>query len=143
MPQFDSTTFISQIFWLILCFVALYSFIDLVIVPRISKIIEERDDIIQGNRIEATKLQEEVSAINDKINEVKFSANKIYKTKIEEAAANSSKISEEFKVRLKNEIANKIDSAKQEINNFVEGNQNEKISLAKSISNLIKQRIFR
>ncbi len=143
MPQFDSTTFISQIFWLILCFIALYSFIDLVIVPRISKIIEERDDIIQGNRIEAVKLQEEVSAINDKINEVKFSANKIYKTKIEEAAANSSKISEEFKVRLKNEIANKIDSAKQEINNFVEGNQNEKISLAKSISNLIKQRIFR
>ncbi len=46
MPQLDPSTFISQLFWLGVCFLALYVIMTYVAVPRISRILEKREETI-------------------------------------------------------------------------------------------------
>ena len=55
MPQFDTSSFASQIFWLFLCFGILFLFLQYVIVPKIMKAINERTIKIQ-EQIETAKL---------------------------------------------------------------------------------------
>lgn len=55
MPQFDTSSFASQIFWLFLCFGILFLFLQYVIVPKIMKAINERTVKIQ-EQIETAKL---------------------------------------------------------------------------------------
>lgn len=49
MPQLDFSTFPSQIFWLIVAFVALYFILSRVALPRIAGAIEERHDTIEDD----------------------------------------------------------------------------------------------
>ncbi|MBT7451768.1 MAG: F0F1 ATP synthase subunit B', partial [Rhodospirillaceae bacterium] len=43
MPQFDPSTFSSQLFWLLICFVVLYWVISKFAIPRIGDILEQRE----------------------------------------------------------------------------------------------------
>lgn len=43
MPQLDPTTFVSQLFWLGVCFLALYFIMSYIAVPRISRTLEKRE----------------------------------------------------------------------------------------------------
>jgi F-type H+-transporting ATPase subunit b len=44
MPQLDTSTFSSQIFWLCVCFLALYFILSYIALPKISRVLEERDE---------------------------------------------------------------------------------------------------
>lgn len=46
MPQLDPTTFISQLFWLGVCFLALYIILSYIAIPKISKTLERREETI-------------------------------------------------------------------------------------------------
>jgi F-type H+-transporting ATPase subunit b len=46
MPQLDPTTFISQLFWLGVCFLALYIILSYIAIPKISKTLEKREETI-------------------------------------------------------------------------------------------------
>ena len=58
-PPFDSSTFASQILWLVICFGALYLVISRVAIPRIGGIIGARKDKIDGDLAEADRLRKE------------------------------------------------------------------------------------
>ena len=51
MPQLETATYISQFFWLIICFISLWGMMSLFIVPKIENILEQRrlkiDDYVQ------------------------------------------------------------------------------------------------
>ena len=51
MPQLETATYISQFFWLIVCFISLWLMMLLFIVPKIEDILEQRrlkiDDYVQ------------------------------------------------------------------------------------------------
>lgn len=64
MPQFEVSTFPSQIFWLGIVFSLLYIFVSMVISPSVSKAISARSLFIKSNIEEAEK-------INTKIIEIK------------------------------------------------------------------------
>jgi len=49
MPQFDFSTFSSQVFWVFVSFLALFALMQWVIVPTIQKIFEKRARAIQEN----------------------------------------------------------------------------------------------
>lgn len=56
MPQLDSSSFVSQIFWLAITFLVLWGVMSRFIVPRIAEIIDERqkkieEDIQKAERI--------------------------------------------------------------------------------------------
>ena len=51
MPQLDWSTFLSQAFWLIVCFCALWAALSVLVMPKIADVVEQRkrkiDDYIQ------------------------------------------------------------------------------------------------
>ena len=61
-PPFDKTTYASQLFWLVICFVALYLLIARTAVPRISGILEQRTKRIENDFAEAQRDKEQSEA---------------------------------------------------------------------------------
>ena len=62
MPQFDPSSFASQLFWLLITFVALYGIISRIAVPRIGEVLEQRARVIQDDLNRATQLKAETDA---------------------------------------------------------------------------------
>jgi F-type H+-transporting ATPase subunit b len=56
-PPFDSTTFASQLLWLVLTFVALYLLMSRIALPRVGAILENRQQRIAGDLAEAQSLK--------------------------------------------------------------------------------------
>lgn len=57
MPQFDFATFPSQIFWLIVCFAALYFLLARTALPKIGAVLEARQRKIDDDLERATELE--------------------------------------------------------------------------------------
>lgn len=62
MPQFDPSTFSSQIFWLVVTFIALYWVVAKLAVPRIGEVLEQRARVIQEDLDRALALKAETDA---------------------------------------------------------------------------------
>ena len=80
MPQLDFTTFIPQLFWLFLSLSFLYFILSRIALPRISDVIEERNDTITDDLDEAKALSIEAEKV---VNELK--------SKLEDAISSSQK----------------------------------------------------
>ena len=61
MPQLDVTTFSSQIFWLVVTFIALFLVMWRVSVPKISDTLEIRQKRIDDNLVRAEALKKEAA----------------------------------------------------------------------------------
>jgi F-type H+-transporting ATPase subunit b len=61
-PPFAKETFASQLVWLAICFVALYLLISRIAIPRISGIIDARDNRISGDLADAQRMKAESEA---------------------------------------------------------------------------------
>jgi F-type H+-transporting ATPase subunit b len=57
MPQFDFATFPSQIFWLLICFAALYFLLARTAIPKIGAVLEARQRKIDDDLERATELE--------------------------------------------------------------------------------------
>jgi F-type H+-transporting ATPase subunit b len=62
MPQFDPSSFPSQIFWLVVSFIALYLVVSRLAVPRISEVLEQRRRLVQDDVDRAAALKSETDA---------------------------------------------------------------------------------
>lgn len=62
MPQLDVTTFSSQIFWLVVTFIALFLIMWRVSVPKISDALEARQKRMDDNLARAEELKKEAEA---------------------------------------------------------------------------------
>src|SRR5690349_19319731 len=56
-PPFNPSTFASQLVWLAVAFVVLYVLMARLALPRIGKIIENREGVIKGDLAEAEQLK--------------------------------------------------------------------------------------
>ena len=63
MPQFDPTYFAPQIVWLVITFLTLYLLMSKLILPRITGILSQREDRIDGNLQRAEALKEEAAQV--------------------------------------------------------------------------------
>ncbi|MCB1562731.1 MAG: hypothetical protein KDJ75_04085 [Alphaproteobacteria bacterium] len=64
LPQFDPTSFPSQIFWLMVAFSILYIFFSRKTLPDISAVIENRQNHIQSDLDKAEELRREAEAVH-------------------------------------------------------------------------------
>jgi F-type H+-transporting ATPase subunit b len=63
MPQLDITTFSPQLFWLAISFILLLVLMSRVALPRVTKVLEQREERIGGNLERAEKLKAEADAV--------------------------------------------------------------------------------
>ncbi len=66
MPQFDTTTFSSQIFWLLICFLILLVFFSFVYLPKMRLIFQKREHHIHDVKLEVARLMDEAKSLNEK-----------------------------------------------------------------------------
>jgi F-type H+-transporting ATPase subunit b len=66
MPQFDITTFFSQVFWLLVSFLAVFLFFRFFYIPKMRTVFEKREVHIHSIQLEVAKLVDESRSLNEK-----------------------------------------------------------------------------
>ena len=61
-PPFQKDTFASQLVSLLVAFVALYLIVSRIALPRVGSVLDERQNVIEGDLVEAQKLKDESDA---------------------------------------------------------------------------------
>lgn len=92
MPQLDPSTFGSQLFWLAICFVTLYSVMALLVIPRITGTMTARAAQLDGDLAEAEKLRNKAEA-----------ALKAYEDALAEARTNALGLAQEMRAEVQAE----------------------------------------
>lgn len=100
LPQFDFSTWASQIFWLVLVFGALYFILATFILPRIGRNIAERTDRINDDLDEAASFQSQAEE-----------AEKAYTRILADARAKGMHISEETRKSVEDTVDKEIAEA--------------------------------
>lgn len=144
MPQFDISTYSSQIFWLFLCLAPIYIVLTYSLLPRIKGVLLERTRITYEKRKEIEKMNLEISKIEDEIQaKIHESFQKIKKIKEESDLSTHIKIRDELEkadeelTTKKNEFIKNMDLFKVQISsNIDEGILNYSEILIKKVSHV-------
>ena len=92
-PPLDSSTFPSQLFWLVIFFAALYLLMSRFILPRLGAILGARKGTIDGDLARAQALKDETEA-----------ALKAYEKALADARANANAIAQDTRAKVTAEI---------------------------------------
>ena len=131
MPQLEQTEFfISQLFWLIVTFSFLLFFLWKISLPRISKVLEKRENKINNDIETAKKLQAEAELIQNEIDKQLSNARNQATNIIKESTLNLKNKTTIELAKIDEELSKKIDESSDIIG------QNKKESI-KKISNQI------
>lgn len=142
MPQFDLTTYSSQIFWFAICFLALYFSIAKIILPRISSIIANRKSIIDADTLAASALESEVNEFEDKRAGTLSEANAKYKSALEAAQKNASAAREKMLEEFKDNSAKMVEKSRAEINKIINSSKEESNKVAAKLAADLEKKIF-
>ena len=111
LPQLDFNTYPSLIFWSILSLLILYFIISLLIMPKISLILNNREQNIQNNLIKAKSIKEESDTIIDKLYKEQDEARKKARDMLDETIIQSKSENENKQNEITNKMNTKIDNA--------------------------------
>ena len=142
MPQLDFTTFIPQLFWLFLSLSFLYFILSRIALPRISDVIEERNDTITDDLDEAKSLSiEAAQVVNELKSKLEDARSSSQKTLMDERQKNLDKISSERK-KFEETISKEISSSEEKINKGKSEALKEASDLAVDIAEEIINNLF-
>lgn len=120
MPQFDATTFSSQLIWLVITFVLLYLVLSRVALPRIASVLEERQRRIGGDLEKAAELKAEADKVlaehEAAMAETRAGAQEVIRAAKQEMAAESARRQDELATRIAATAADaegRIDAARK------------------------------
>lgn len=105
LPQLDISTFASQLFWLLISFVILYTVISRVAAPKIGGVIQDRANRIRGDLETAAKAKRDSEA-----------AVANYEKALADARSRGLKMGDELRNKVQSEINAKNDAASKELN---------------------------
>jgi len=135
MPQFDISTFSSQIFWFALCFITLYLAVSKIILPRITAIIAARKNIVDADKLSAHRLDVQIDELTSKTIDLRQHAGTNYQNKIDEALKKAAAEKEKNIEALKEKIEAMNKTSREELKSFLE---NSKTKSAATIQNLVQ-----
>lgn len=115
MPQLEVSTFVSQIFWLIVCFGLLYYLLSKRALPRVAEILEARADRIRADLDEAQKLRKEAEEAMTGFEAVMAEAQSKAHTKIAETQAKLQDEANEAQSKLEAKLAKQVADAEERI----------------------------
>lgn len=142
LPQFDYTTYSSQVFWFLICFAILYFVISKIVTPRISQIIENRANIINSDKSAAEELDEKILQIELKNAELLKNANDKYQQRIESVIKETATEKEKMLSDLKSKIDDMNQKSRQEIKDFVAQSQSRIEKSIQDLTNEINKKIL-
>jgi F-type H+-transporting ATPase subunit b len=85
MPQFDSTYFASQIFWLVVCFGILMAVVGGVVVPRIQGAMNARAQHLQDMKDREASYLQQVDTLTKQMSHLKYGQGEKARHLLEEA----------------------------------------------------------
>tara|TARA_Y100001001_G_C7970165_1_gene295647 strand:+ start:131 stop:748 length:618 start_codon:yes stop_codon:yes gene_type:complete len=122
LPQFDVTTFPSQIFWLAITFVVLYTIFSAKVLPEISSVIENRKNTIDTDLNTAEKLRNEADEVQknyeNQLSLARQNAQELKRKSDEDGRKDLDRRLNEFQKRAEREQKNtlgRIEQSKQEV----------------------------
>jgi F-type H+-transporting ATPase subunit b len=115
LPQLDSHTFPSQIFWLIVCFALLYWLLKTKAIPRIADILETRQDRISADLDRASRLRTDAEAALKKHDRVVAEAQAEAQRRVREAQERIAAELARHQAQLDAEVARKLHEAEARI----------------------------
>jgi F-type H+-transporting ATPase subunit b len=142
MPQLDITNYISQIFWLGVCFLILYIFVSYIILPRIAAILQKRKNIINADLALASELDAKINAIQIEIEILRKDASQKYQLKIEQEAKENAKKREIMLEEMKIKIDRITQKSRQDLNNFIEESEAKSHDITRELVQKIKEKLF-
>ncbi|GAA0595818.1 F0F1 ATP synthase subunit B' [Caenispirillum bisanense] len=109
MPQFDPTSFPSQLFWLVVTFVVLYVLISRFAIPRIGDVMEQRQKMMDDDLDRAAQLKAEaenaVQTYEKALAEARAKAHEVMKAATDEMSRKAEERNREVAGRLAQQIA--------------------------------------
>lgn len=125
LPQLDSSTYVSQAFWLLFCFCLLWLMLAVFVTPKIANIIEQRKRKINEYVRKAEKLNEQAKAALDK-----------YQKTLEQAEKKAEQEMAKERTDLKNYLQDTESKMSERLNKKIADNEFE---LAKEKKNTLQQ----
>ena len=142
MPQFDFSQYTAQIFWFILCFVALYIFIALVIIPRVRGILVDRKSVIDEAVQGLAKVNKQVTEIDKKSKATIKEADEKYKSFIAKAMQESKDAKEKYFDKFKNDSEDLLVKSRSQIDKIVKESEGKSEKLSLEIASFIEGKIL-
>ena len=116
MPQLDSSTFTSQIFWLVICFFSMMFIMSKFIIPKIAEVIERRQRKIDGYLNKATHFKQEAEAALQKYQEALAKATAQADKSLQDTKEEMNQLITERQNELSEALQKKIKEGEVEIN---------------------------
>jgi F0F1-type ATP synthase membrane subunit b/b' len=104
MPQFDSDTFIPQLFWLGILFAVFYWTAQKVLVPRMQKILHVRQKKIDSILKDAEQTAKESEALRQQLDEKRDAVHLKIDQKLEKVRREQLKIYQKYQAQLAQEL---------------------------------------
>ena len=111
MPQLNPEFFFSQLFWLVITFSFLLFFLWRVSLPRISSVLEKRENKINNDIETAKQLQAEAEEIQDQINQKLRDTHNQTSHLIKDSIINIQHKTSEELIKLDRELTKKINES--------------------------------
>lgn len=125
MPQLDLSTYISQVFWLLICFLSLWALLSIFVMPKLADTIEQRK----------RKIYDYIQKADDLNNQAKKSLNN-YNLKLAQAKEQAQQITVSGKEELKNSLTTQEKELSAQLNQKIADNE---FLLAKEKKNTLQQ----
>ncbi len=142
MPQFDFTTYSSQVFWLIVCFAILYYFVSKIILPRIHDIISDRSYVINQDLSLAKDLEKQSSDLQIKAAQLRQDAISQYQIELDHASKNAQIERDSLIEKLKEKLDHNAKKSHKELQIFIANSKNKVEEAAKNLTQAIKEKFL-
>ncbi|MEM7043515.1 MAG: F0F1 ATP synthase subunit B' [Pseudomonadota bacterium] len=115
MPQLDVSTYVSQIFWLVVCFSFLYYLLSKKALPRVAEVLEARADRIRADLDEAQRLKKDAEDALGRYEQVVAEAQSKAQAEVAETQAKLKAEAEDAQAKLDEKLTKEIMAAEARI----------------------------
>jgi F-type H+-transporting ATPase subunit b len=126
MPQYDISTYSSQIFWLFVCIMPIFLILTYFLLPKLKNVLDERSKITSEKRKEIEKMNVEISQIEQEI-----------QVRMHKSFQKIKKLKEEREFFIHNKIREELNNSDEELaikkNEFIESMNLFKNQISKNI----------
>jgi F-type H+-transporting ATPase subunit b len=142
MPQFDPSSFSSQLFWLAICFGLIYFSMSKIFLPRIRDILKDRHNQINGDESIALKIQEQIHEIETVSKNLRETSAAQYRSALEQSAKEAAIHKEQRLLHLKSETLKMVEKSKAQIAKFKQDSQGDRQKIIDKLVEEISKKFF-